>query len=122
MDEHADTAETIDAAVGCAHCGREVDPTADLAITIVVGRSERLDAEGERCFRHEQVLTFCDLEHANAHLAEHPLRDEWPDSEVLEPHDGDLGAFGCFLIAVALLVLLAVGAVVSLRWLWDVVT
>jgi hypothetical protein len=122
MDEHADTAGTIAAAVGCARCGREVDPTADLAITIVVGRSERLDAEGERCFRHEQVLTFCHLEHANAHLAEHPLRDEWPDSEVLESHDGALGAFGCFLLAAVLLVLLVVGAVVSVGWLWDVVT
>ncbi|MCX6407454.1 MAG: hypothetical protein NTV28_11110 [Propionibacteriales bacterium] len=41
---------------------------------------------------------------------------------MLEPHDGDLGAFGCFLLAVLLLVLLVVGAVVSVGWLWDVVT
>lgn len=122
MDEHADTDETVDADSGCAHCGRGVDPAANLAITIVVGRSERLDSEEERCFRHEQVFLFCDLEHANAHLGEHPLQDEWPDSEVLEPHDGDLGAFGCFLLAVLLLVLLVVGAVVSVAWLWDVVT
>lgn len=122
MDEHADSAETIDAAVGCVHCGREVDPSADRAITIVVSRSEHLDTGDKRWFRHEQVLTFCDLGHANAHLAEHPLRDEWPDTEFLGGAGGKVATVGCFLLAAVLLVLLVVGAVVSVGWLWDVVT
>ncbi|WP_311210367.1 MULTISPECIES: hypothetical protein [unclassified Aeromicrobium] len=112
----------IDRERQCFHCGREVDADGEQAITLVVGRSELLDRGEERLFRREQVLLFCDLAHANAHLARHPLQDEWPDSEVVDLDDESfLGVIGCLLLAVALLVVLGVGATVSAAWLWDAV-
>lgn len=113
----------IDRERQCYYCGQEVDADGEQVITLVVGRSELLDRGEERLFRQEQVMRFCDLAHANAHLARRPLQDEWPDSEVVDLDDESiLGFVGCLLLAVVLLVVLGVGATVSAAWLWDAVT
>ncbi|MEH3032596.1 MAG: hypothetical protein PGN07_00785 [Aeromicrobium erythreum] len=112
MEEPAKTAQ-------CATCGRDLDPEDAAVVWVVAGRGRLVgEWDVEHSFEEEQVRVFCDLDHANAHLREHPLADRFTDTTVGD-HDGPgrLADVGCFAVLLIVLTFLVVGGITSIGWL-----